>query len=100
TTLRQRRNRFYEILAPIVDGAGGTQALAEAALLLGARRGEHRMAKRRCQLDGGRANTARTAMDEQRVLAAQSAAVDEIAPDSEAGLGQGSRIRQGHAFRN
>ena len=83
-----------EILLAIVDGANGAERLAVAHLGGAADRGDDLGAERARDLDCGRADAATAAMHEQPLAGLEIAALEDIVPDGEYGLGQrGSLIK-------
>ena len=80
-----------EVGGAVVDGPGA-EPLAGGALVVGAGSGEDRGAECARQLDGGRADAARAAVDEHRLAFREPAAIEEVGPDREERLGNRRRL--------
>ena len=80
--------------------ARGAELLARRTLHVRARGGIHHGAEGARQLDGGGADPAGAAVDEQRFSRAQLAAPEDVGPDREVGFGQRRRADRIHSRRN
>ena len=89
-----------EIGVAIVDRELGAEPLAGRALLRRPGRREHTRAERPRQLNRRRPDAARAAVDEHRLPGRQTAALEDVAPDREEGLGKRRGADEGHARRD
>jgi hypothetical protein len=80
------------------DGAFGAQALAGPRLFGVADGGEDAGAERAGELDRGGADAARPAVDQDRLAGLQAAALEDVGPHREVGLGQRRRLEQAQSL--
>ena len=87
-----------------VDREATLKAVAElhagGALLGRAGRGQDARSESTRELDGRGADSARAAMDQQDLAGAQRAALEDVGPDREEGLGQRRRLYRVEAARD
>src|SRR5207237_3160193 len=76
-----------EVLGLVVDASLGAELLAGAALLIGARRGKDARASCHGELNRGRADAARSAVEERALARFQPAAIEDVGPDGEERFG-------------
>src|SRR5262245_50171324 len=89
-----------EIVRAIVDCALGAELFAGAALLVGARGRKHPRAACDRELDRGRADAARSAVEQCRFAGAEPSAVEDIRPDGEERFGNRGSRNEVHPSRN
>ncbi len=90
----QRLHLRDEILLAIIDRDIGAESFAELDLFRRARRGENPGAEMFRQLDRGRADAARPAMDQERLAGLQRAAGKDVVIDGEIGFRHARRLDQ------
>ena len=87
-----------EVGGAVVDGSGA-EPLARPALPIGACGREDRRAERPRELNRGRADAARAAVDEHALAFRELAALEEIGPDREERLGNRRGVARPEAVR-
>jgi hypothetical protein len=85
-------HRLDEILGAVIDRQIGAKRAAGLALLWRSGGDHDCRAQRLGQHDGGGADAARAAMDEQRLARLESPALENIGPHGEEGFGDGGRL--------
>ena len=88
-----------EVGLAIVDRALGPEALAGGAFLRRSGRREHACAAGPCELDRGRADAARAAVNQDRLAGGEPTAFEDIGPDREKGFRDRCRGDQVQAAR-
>ena len=91
---------FDEILLPVIDGTDGAERLAGFRLGVIADRDDDLRPERGGELDGGRADAARPAMDEEPFAGLEPSALEHVVPDREDRLGQGGGLHGGQSVRD
>ena len=79
-------------MAAVIDGVISTQSQAGLAFFSAASGHKNLGAKRLGHLDGGHADTAGAALDQDALARLQASAIKHIAPYSEKGFGQGGGL--------
>ena len=78
----------------IVDGALGAERFARGALRRRSRGREHARAEHASELNGRRADAARSAVDEQRFARREPAALEDVVPDRKERFGERRGLRE------
>src|SRR5690606_27636822 len=89
-----------EVLGLVVDGDIGAEIPADLAFVSTARRRDHTSTEGLGELYGRGADAARAAMDEKPVASIEPAALEDVVPDREVGLGHAASLGHGEALGN